>query len=212
VTAIAPFLGPLALLSAALLASGEPGALPCVYAAAPTAAEPAPELELHAGCAVIGEDGGLVVAPAHRSAARYVDGLAALRVDGGWYYVRPDGPALRVVTLDNGPDDRSEGRVRSPRGGGIAYVDAALREVIPPRYDWGWPFEGGRALVCVGCRPGEPDGEHRPMVGGRWGYVDAGGREVVPVTLSREEALALRTVPGAAGPPPGGTDADPEDP
>jgi len=68
----------------------------------------------------------------------------------------------------------------------------AFEAVIPPHhYDWGWPFENGRALVCLGCREGEPEGEHRPVVGGRWGYVDKSGEEVVPVRLSRSEALEL---------------------
>lgn len=154
-------------------------------------AEPTPELTEHPGCAGIDPDGRPRIAPRHLAAAQYDDGLAGLLIAGDWYYVRPDGASLRVVTYDNGPDYWAEGLVRVRRDGKIAYADRDFEVVIPPRYDWGWPFEDGRALVRSGCRQGDPVGEHRPVVGGRWGYIDRSGQEVVPVRLSRSEALEL---------------------
>lgn len=94
-----------------------------------------------------------------------------------------------MVTLDNGPDPFAEGLARSPRQGRIVYVDPQFMEIIGPRYDWGWPFAQGRALVCRGCRLLQ-DGEHSRVSGGRWGWIDHRGREVVPVRLSEAQARA----------------------
>lgn len=171
--------------------TGEPQGLPCFYVAAATAEDPAPEMEAHPGCAVLDEDGRPEISPDHLAAAHYVDGLASMFIDGAWYYVRSDGLSVRVLTYDNGPDPWSEGLVRSRRNGKIVYLNQELEVVIPPRYDWGWPFEDGRALVCLGCRLAEPEGEHRPVVGGTWGYIDTSGKEVVAVRFTRDEALEL---------------------
>lgn len=89
--------------------------------------------------------------------------------------------------FDNGPDYFEEGLARSRVGGKIAYLDRTLRPRIVTGYDWGSPFEHGRADVCVGCRM-EREGEHSVVVGGKWGVVDHMGRVVVPVTLDRRAA------------------------
>ena len=67
--------------------------------------------------------------------------------------------------------------------GRIAYADRDFREVIGPRFSWGWPFSDGIAITCVDCRIGEPDADgHRAVTGGRWGAVDRSGRAVVLFT------------------------------
>jgi len=115
------------------------------------------------------------------------DDYASLWVDGEWYYVRPDGTSMPVIAWDNGPDPFSEGLARTRRDGKIGYFDESFEMVIPPKYDFGWPFEDGRARVCLGCGPeADPDGEHAAdehtaIVGGLWGYIDRDGVEVVPV-------------------------------
>ena len=93
-------------------------------------------------------------------------------------------------TSDNYADDFSEGLTRSLVGNRIAYFDHDFHQVLPPTYDWGWPFKDGRALVCLGCKVAEVDDEgHRPVIGGKWGFIDKRGREVVSVSLSQAEAL-----------------------
>ncbi|HEY4919643.1 MAG TPA: WG repeat-containing protein [Xanthobacteraceae bacterium] len=116
-------------------------------------------------------------------------GVAAVWIEGakGFYYVGRDGHMVPVVAYDNAPDDFVEGRARTPVDGKIGYIDRELRVVIPPRYDWGFPFEHGRAVVCSGCAQ-KRDGEHRLVEGGLWGMVDRDGREIVPLQYrSREE-------------------------
>lgn len=132
-------------------------------------------------CATV-EGGRLVIAPEHLKRLHFdKNGLADIVVNRQNYYVKRDGSSLAVITYDNGPDDFSEGLTRSLVDGKIAYFDRAFRMVIPPLYDWGWPFEKGRAVVCSGCRPGEPVFEHTPIKGGVWGEINKKGVVVVPL-------------------------------
>jgi hypothetical protein len=95
--------------------------LDCDYQALPTPSHPQPEIELHARCAIrTGEDTIRVEAKDVR-ALDFGSGLAVLNVRGdGWYYLKPDGTGLAVLTLDNGPDpsprtsSASVGTARSP--------------------------------------------------------------------------------------------------
>lgn len=189
-------LGLLALGAPSFLAAGSPAdpptRVPCIYVAAPTGRSPHPELQPHADCAELSADGSPTIAPEHLAAVGAEDGLAAVLIEGQWFWVDPDdGRALPVITWNNGPDPWSEGLVRSRRQNGkIAFYDRELRQAVTPRWDFAWPFEDGRALVCLGCRPEpDPSGEHTSMIGGRWGFIDRRGKEVVPVVLTREEAL-----------------------
>ena len=149
------------------------------------------ELQPHQGCAVR-QNGTLQLAPHHLQRMSFsADGLAQAWIDGQWHYIKRNGDTLPVITYDNGADYFSEGLVRSIRNGKIAYYTVDFAQAVPPRYDWGWPFENGRALVCRGCRKDKTDGlEHIPVVGGEWGYIDRHGTEVVPVRLSEAEALS----------------------
>jgi hypothetical protein len=77
---------------------------------------------------------------------------------------------------DNGADYFKEGLVRGLRHGKLVYYDRALRSVIVTNYDWGYPFEQGRAEVCMGCKETRLDDEHQTMVGGHWAVIDRKGR------------------------------------
>jgi hypothetical protein len=117
-------------------------------------------------------------------------GTAAVWMESlkGFYYVGRDGHMVPVVAYDNGPDAFVEGRARTQVDGKIGYIDRKLRAVIRPLYDWGFPFEHGKAVVCRGCAQRSDGGEHRLVEGGKWGAVDRNGREIVPLQyLSREE-------------------------
>jgi WG containing repeat len=159
----------------------------CTYVAnTPTA-----ELEPHARCAAL-VGASLRISGEHLARMSYTtSGLASALIDGCWYYVRPNGDLLQVVTFDNGADYFSEGLTRSLVRGKIAYFDSKFHQVIPPNYDWGWPFEAGRALVCIGCKPAKSDEDGHGLVdGGRWGFIDKSGKEIVRVTLTKAEALS----------------------
>lgn len=157
--------------------------IPCTY----ISTEERAELEPIAEC-VSRRNNTFEVSKAHLARMHFSEfNVAAVRIEGEWHYVKPNGAILSVLSYDNGADEFREGLTRSFVNGKIAYYDHTLREVIPPKYDWGWPFEGGRAVVCLGCKKGKPDEYgYTPIVGGLWGYIDHKGNEVVPVKYSRE--------------------------
>ena len=145
-----------------------------------------PEDELP-GCASLNLDGSLVLEPEAIAAVRRRDQeLVAVVIGSTLYYVNPDGRAAPVLWYDNGADYFSEGLARTSCRGKVGFIDRDLAEQIPPAWDFAFPFSGGVALVCQGCRP-HPVGEHREMRGGVWGYIDRNGVEVVPVEFDRED-------------------------
>ena len=153
--------------------------------------ENADELSFFERCAVR-EDGELRILREHFERIFFDSrGLASIDILGqGWFYLLADGTKMPVVTYSSVPDSFSEGLARTVVDGKIAYFDERLEVVLATRYDWGWPFENGVALVCQGCRR-EPIDEHcghTAMVGGRWGYIDRQGKEVVSLQETREQA------------------------
>lgn len=159
----------------------------CTYVANTRTAE----LESHTRCAaLVGRSWRIAVE--HLKKMSYTSsGLASAWIDGHWYYVKPNGDLLQVVTFDNGADYFSDGLTRSLMSGKIAYFDTNLHQVIAPKYDWGWPFESGRALVCLGCAVGRSSEDgHGSVDGGRWGFIGKSGREIVPVTLTKAQAMS----------------------
>lgn len=187
--------------------------LDCLYTPKPGKQHPEPELTPFEDCATLEDDVIRMVSP-HLETLDFqpVAGgphrLAVVLMASGWHYARPDGLAVRVLTLDNGPDDFTQGLARTRIDGKIAYLGPDLEIVIPPQWDFAWPFEdsldredrpnsedspGGKAvaLVCQGCQ-GRRDGEHTAMVGGLWGYIDIEGNELVAVEhTDRADARAM---------------------
>jgi hypothetical protein len=150
-------------------------------------------------CTRVDSSGRRRVQAAHLHALRFDRyGIAAVWMEGlkAFYYVRRDGHMVPVVAYDNGPDAFVEGRARTQIDGKTGYIDRKLRVVIPRRYDWGFPFEHGKAVVCSGCAL-KRDGEHRLVEGGMWGIVDRSGREIVPAAISFQgraaEVICWRT-------------------
>ncbi len=155
-------------------------------------------MSLHRNCAVVRSDGSVRIRTTHLRTLAFNDGLATLNVDGrGWFYVRRNGRVLEVLLQDNGADDFVEGLVRGRRYGKVAFFDRSFRMVLPPTYDFAWPFENGLSMVCSGCReePAAADPDHHVLVdGGLWGYIDHRGKEVIPVKYSRDEALRRKAL------------------
>ena len=188
---------PLRLPPSAVLAAD--GGSACSYVPAASSRHLAREGEVNSftDCGTERSDGTAELRPEHLAALDFdADGLALVRFGEHFYYVRPDGRSARVPTYDNWADDFSEGLVRTLRTVDgerkVGYLDLELAVAVAPSFDWGFPFEGGRARVCVGCRAGEPDGDgHSEISGGLWGYIDRTGRTVVPIKYSREALQKL---------------------
>ena len=163
-------------------------ALDCSYLARETAGNPGHnEFQSQSRCAKLRPDGSLAVEPACLANLHFSDGVGAILVPTGWYYVTPAGRTARVLTYDNGPDYFEEGLARTIRSGKVGFVDRSLSEVIRPAWDFAFPFAGGYAVVCNGCRSYPVSDEHSQMRDGQWGYIDRSGRVVVPVTHDRDE-------------------------
>jgi len=181
----------LSSITAILLATGMALAgegVECWYCARPTETTPHPELEVYENC-VVRVEGRQLFSKEHLNRIRFDShGLASALIGDQHYYIKPDGAMLAVLPFDNGPDYFSEGLTRSVVNGKMAWFNRRFDEVIPPRYDWGWPFEGGRALVCKGCFAEPSDGNgHSRITGGLWGYIDRQGEEIVPVLFTQSE-------------------------
>ena len=168
--------------------------LPCSYWARASAKNPTPEmqeLQPRGVCATLRSDGALTIDTDHLNELSFSEGLASVLLPDGWYYVSPDGRTAPVVTSDNGPDYFSEGLARTRRSGKVGFIDRSLSEVIPPKWDFAFPFEGGVAVVCQGCRSHPiAGGEHSEMRGGSWGYIDRVGEVVVPLRFERDQLPA----------------------
>lgn len=158
----------------------------CIYATKDYEAD----FEPHADCADV-TTRGISIAPEHLARMHFSKGPATVLIGRQHFYVKPEGTLLPVITYDNSADFFAEGLTRSLIGGKVAFYDSDFRQVIPPKYDWAFPFEGGRAIVCIGCKLGEPDLLccHREVTGGRWGVINRQGLEVLPVVFSKEEVL-----------------------
>ena len=147
------------------------------------------------GCA-IPQNNSYQITPFHLKQILFEsDGLASLFIHGRAYYLNKKGTLLPVVIYDNWADNFSEGLVRVPINGKIAYYNKQFQEVIKPQYDYAWPFDNGYALVCIGCHtaplsPNNRHEEHRPIVGGKWGYIDRFGNPVVPIIYPSENIYA----------------------
>ncbi len=177
----------LILLSVALLVAAQAAAL-----AAPGCVPFSDGWNDFSACTRVDSSGQRWVKAEHLRALPFdKHGVAAVWIKGfkGFYYVGRDGQMVPVVSYDNGPDDFVEDRARTQVDGKIGYIDRTLRVVIPPRYDWGFPFERGKAVVCRGCAPKRDGGEHGFVEGGVWGAVDRNGREVVPLQYRSKEDL-----------------------
>jgi hypothetical protein len=128
-------------------------------------------------CAKRDADGELSIRPELLAEAPTDAGIQTIHTDGNWLFAL-DGKAVTTLTYDNGADYFQEGLARTVQGGKIGFVNESLEVVIAPSWDFAFPFENGKAVVCNGCRP-ESDGEHTTIVGGGWGYIDIRGAVLV---------------------------------
>jgi len=160
----------------------------CNYSAKPTTQNNSGDWQTYDNCAIY-LNGKLEINPDHFTKIAFSsDNLAPFWTSGQMFYLKPNGDYLPVITYDNGPDEFQEGLVRRQIGSKIAYYNKNFEQVLAAKYDWGWPFSHGRALVCRGCTIQPPDGEgHRAVTGGLWGYVDHNGTEIIPVKYSHKE-------------------------
>lgn len=116
------------------------------------------------------------------------DNLSHLYSEYGLFYFQKFGMARRTINYDNGPDYFQEGLARTSWEGKIGFFNKQLKIVIPPSFDFAFPFQSGFSLVCNGCRK-EVDGEHKKVVDGKWGFISKSGEIVVPIKFTKAGAV-----------------------
>jgi hypothetical protein len=82
---------------------------------------------------------------------------------------------MRVILDENGrPDSFKEGLARTRVDGKIGFFDKNLDMVLPPFYDYAFPFHHGIAEICIGCKE-IGRGEDSILDGGEWKKIDRTG-------------------------------------
>ncbi|NQZ01053.1 MAG: WG repeat-containing protein [Bdellovibrionales bacterium] len=116
------------------------------------------------------------------------DELAELVVPGhGCYWVHRLGPIRKTHCYDNGADYFKEGLARYLGSRGkYGYMNKQFSVVVRAEYDFAFPFGGGVARVCDGCKKSKASGEHGVIVGGKWSLIDQNGVQLKSCPLARE--------------------------
>jgi len=96
----------------------------------------------------------------------------------GCFWLHKNRTLRRVHCFDNGADPFEQGYARLVGNSGkFGYVNEKLAIVLPPQFDFAYPFNGGQAKVCMGCKAEKthPGAEHSHMKGGKWKIISAKG-------------------------------------
>ena len=110
--------------------------------------------------------GAFVIKPQFDKADDFSNGLAAVALNGTWFYVTPAGTVALVTPYYRAYPFTEDGLalVQDVRHGRYGYIRQDGRVVIPPQYPEARPFSQGLAPV---------------RVGDRWGYVGTSGSTAI---------------------------------
>jgi len=100
--------------------------------------------------------------------------LIAVPMGKHFYYVHKSGKKIMTLTYDNGADAFQDGLARTRVQGKIGFFNRNLEMVLPPIYDFAFPFHKGIAEICTGCQE-KKDGEYHLLDGGKWKKIDRNG-------------------------------------
>ncbi len=97
--------------------------------------------------------------------------LIAVPIGKNFYYIHKSGKKMLTLTYDNGADEFQDGLARTRVDGKIGFFNRNLEMVLPPIYDFAFPFHNGTAEICTGCKE-KKDGEYSMLDGGTWKKID----------------------------------------
>lgn len=153
----------------------------CTYVPKKTETNKYPELTQYTDCAQINDQQEIIINDNHLNKIWFDgSGLAEIRVFDGVYYLNKNGKVIKSYLYDNGADYFQEGLSRTEQNNKLGFIDAQLKIVIKPEYDFAYPFSGGVSKVCLGCKKVKI-GEHTEMQNGQWGYIDKSGNVVIDI-------------------------------
>jgi len=102
--------------------------------------------------------------------------LALIKINNKWFYTKKDGKAMSVILDEEGkPDSFREGLARTRVNGKIGFFNRDLDMVLPPFYDYAFPFHNGIAEVCIGCKEETLQQGNNMLDGGKWKRIDRTG-------------------------------------
>ena len=91
---------------------------------------------------------------------------------------RQENVLYQVFSIDNGPDNASDGLFRIIKNSKIGFANSLTGKVIiKPQFDCAWPFRNGVAKVSLECTKVQ-DGEYSTWVSDKWYYIDKSGKKV----------------------------------
>jgi hypothetical protein len=163
----------------------------CFYIRKASNKENSQELESHGNCVESFKNGILRVKEEHLSKIEFIDDdLRFLILHENdklkAFYISRDNTIVQTHYYDNGPDYFLEGLARVISNNKFGFIDEQLNIVIPPKYDFAFPFKNGLATVCTGCTS-QKIGGHSEITGGFWGEIDNEGNIVTPLKYRKEE-------------------------
>jgi len=100
--------------------------------------------------------------------------LVAMPMGKEFYYIHKSGKKILTLTEDHAPDKFKDGLARTKVDGKIGFFNKNLEIVLPPIYDFAFPFYKGEAEICTGCKE-KFDGEASMLEGGTWKKIDRNG-------------------------------------
>jgi len=158
---------------------------PCWYQAKATKRKPEPEFAEHNNCAYYSSNEKLTFNPNHLTRIEFGQNqLATLNFKGQFFYLNKNGQSISAINYDNWADEFNNGLARTQRNGKIGFFNQQLQMIIPPQWDWAFPFENGQAIVCKDCTL-KAMGEHKAVIGGLWGKIDISGQLIQPLSAKK---------------------------
>lgn len=110
----------------------------------------------------IDKDNVLVIEARYETALAFLEGLAAVRLNGVWGYIDKEGETVIAARfLEAAPFSEGLAAVRTESGYG--YIDKTGKMIVEPRFGAAYPFADGAARV---------------LSDGGWGYIDQAGKYI----------------------------------
>jgi len=160
----------------------------CSYASTKTDKQNS-EFSPQGECGILVDEDTLLLYPEHFKNLDFSkSNLSTIYGGGRVFYVAKSGKVVHSFLFDNGADYFKEGLSRMIVKKKIGFVNEQLETIIEPKFDFAYPFEDGKSMVCQGCKEvKESDGEHTMIVSGKWGVIDKKGETVLPLKYMQKE-------------------------